>query len=146
MHPFHHAAAMPDQPAIIMANSGETLSYAGLEARSNQAARLYRACGLKRGDTIAIFLENHIDYLPLCWGAQRSGLIFTCISTKLTADEAGYIVTDCGAKLLVAGRLAGGGGEGPAGCAAPICAGWGHSGLCPAGGGAGGPADDADCG
>ena len=103
MHPFHHAAATPDKAAIIMAGSGETLSYAGLEARSNQAAHLYRAAGLKRGDTIAIFLENHIDFLPLCWGAQRAGLIFTCISTKLTADEAGYIVTDCGAKLLVAG-------------------------------------------
>ena len=103
MHPFHHAASTPDKAAVIMANSGETLTYAGLEARSNQAAQLYRAAGLVRGDTIAIFLENHIDYLPLCWGAQRSGLIFTCISTKLTADEAGYIVTDCGAKLLIAG-------------------------------------------
>jgi len=107
MHPFHHAANSPEMPAIIMANSGATLSYAGLEARSNQAAQLYRACGLKRGDVIAIFLENHIDFLPLCWGAQRAGLIFTCISTKLTADEAGYIVTDCGAKLLVAGASLG---------------------------------------
>jgi acyl-CoA synthetase (AMP-forming)/AMP-acid ligase II len=107
MHPFHHAANSPDLPAIIMANSGATLSYAGLEARSNQAAQLYRACGLKRGDVIAILLENHIDYLPLCWGAQRAGLIFTCISTKLTADEAGYIVMDCGAKLLVAGASQG---------------------------------------
>ncbi len=107
MHPFHHAAATPDKAAIIMAGSGETLSYAGLESRSNQAANLYRAAGLKRGDTIAIFLENHIDYLPLCWGAQRSGLIFTCISTKLTADEASYIVTDCGAKLLIAGATLG---------------------------------------
>jgi acyl-CoA synthetase (AMP-forming)/AMP-acid ligase II len=103
MHPFHHAANTPDLPAIVMANSGATLTYSDLEARSNQAAQLYRACGLVRGDVIAIFLENHIDYLPLCWGAQRAGLIFTCISTKLTADEAGYIVTDCGAKLLVAG-------------------------------------------
>jgi acyl-CoA synthetase (AMP-forming)/AMP-acid ligase II len=103
VHPFHHAAATPDKPAIIMAATGASLSYAGLEARSNQAAHLYRAAGLKRGDTIAIFLENHIDYLPLCWGAQRAGLIFTCISTKLTADEAGYIVSDCGARLLIAG-------------------------------------------
>lgn len=108
MHPFHHAANSPEKPAIIMANSGTTMSYAQLEARSNQAAQLYRAAGLKRGDTIAIFLENHIEYLPLCWGAQRSGLIYTCISTKLTADEAGYIVKDCGAKLLVAGASLGG--------------------------------------
>jgi len=107
VHPLHHAVSTPDKPAIIMANSGAALTYAGLEARSNQAAHLYRACGLKRGDGIAIFLENCLDYLPLCWGAQRAGLIFTCISSKLTADEAGYIVQDCGAKLLVAGASLG---------------------------------------
>lgn len=101
MHPFQHAANTPEKPAIIMAGSGETLTYAGLEARSNQAAHLFRACGLKRGDRIALFLLNGIDYLPLCWGAQRAGLVYTCISTKLTADEAGYIVDDCDAKLLI---------------------------------------------
>lgn len=103
MHPFHHAQKTPEKPAIIMANSGARLTYAELEARSNRMAQLFRACGLMRGDVIAIFLENHTDFLPLCWGAQRAGLIYTCISTKLTADEAGYIVSDCGAKLLVAG-------------------------------------------
>ncbi len=108
MHPFHHAANQPETPAIIMATSGAMLTYPGLEARSNQAAQLYRERGLKRGDTIAIFLENCLDFLPLCWGAQRSGIIYTCISTKLTADEAGYIVRDCGAKLLVAGASLGG--------------------------------------
>jgi acyl-CoA synthetase (AMP-forming)/AMP-acid ligase II len=101
MHPFHFAASQPDRPAIIMAGSGQSLSYAGLEARSNQAAHLFRACGLKRGDTVAILMLNGIDYLPLAWGAQRSGLIYTCISTKLTADEAGYILTDSAARLLI---------------------------------------------
>ncbi|WP_448581560.1 AMP-binding protein [Thermaurantiacus sp.] len=101
MHPFHHATSMPDKPALIMGGTGKSLTYAELEARSNQAAQLFRACGLKRGDTVAYMMLNSIDYLPLCWAAQRSGLIYTCISTKLTADEAGYIVTDSGAKLLV---------------------------------------------
>jgi acyl-CoA synthetase (AMP-forming)/AMP-acid ligase II len=102
MHPFHHAAAMPEKPAIVMANSGETLTFAGLEARSNQAAQLFRARGLARGDVIALLLENSLDFLALCWGAQRAGLLYTCISTKLTADEAGYILGDCEAKLLIA--------------------------------------------
>ena len=70
-----------------MANSGATLTYAELEARSNQAAQLYRTCGLRRGDTLAIFLENHLDYLPLCWGAQRSGLIF---NAAFDADKLSY--------------------------------------------------------
>jgi acyl-CoA synthetase (AMP-forming)/AMP-acid ligase II len=102
MHPHVHAAARPDQPAIVMAGSGETLSYGAMEALSNQVAHLLRSLGLKRGDTVAILLHNRIEFLPLCWGAQRAGLVFVAMSTKLTADEAGYILTDSGARALFA--------------------------------------------
>ncbi|MCU0892116.1 MAG: acyl-CoA synthetase [Sandarakinorhabdus sp.] len=100
MHPFHHAASQPDTPAIIMAGSGETLSYAQLEAESNRIAHLLRGLGLQRGDTIAILMLNEIDYLPICWAAQRAGLVYVAMSTKLTADEAGYIAQDSGAKAI----------------------------------------------
>lgn len=102
MHPSIHAAATPDKPAIVMANSGRTLTYAELDAESNRVAQLLRAHGLKRGDAVAILMENGPDYLPICWGAQRSGLIFTCISTKLGVDEARYIVEDSGSKIIFA--------------------------------------------
>ena len=105
MHPSSHAATHPDKPAIVMAGSGETMTYAELDARSNQVAHLLRTCGLKRGDVIAIMLDNRLGYLPLCWGAQRAGLIFTCLSTKLTADEAGYILRDSGARALFTGAV-----------------------------------------
>ncbi len=100
MHPFHHAAAQPDTPAIIMAGSGQTLTYAELEAQSNRIAHLLRGLGLQRGDSIALMMHNEIDFLPICWAAQRAGLIFVAMSTKLTADEAGYIVQDSGARAI----------------------------------------------
>jgi acyl-CoA synthetase (AMP-forming)/AMP-acid ligase II len=107
MHPFVHAAVTPETPAIIMAGSGATLSYADLEARSNRVAQLLRAHGLTRGDCIAVLMHNGLDYLPICWGAQRAGLIFVAMSTKLTADEAGYIVSDSGAKAIFASAALG---------------------------------------
>jgi long-chain acyl-CoA synthetase len=102
LHPHIHAANTPDKPAIIMAGSGQTISYAELEAESNRAAQLLRAHGLKRGDAIAIFMENGPHYLPICWGAQRSGIVFTCLSTKLGLDEARYIVEDSDSKIIFA--------------------------------------------
>ena len=102
MHPVHHAAANPDKPAIIMAGSGNSVTYAELESRSNQVAHLLRSHGLKRGDVIAILMENCLDFLPICWGAQRSGLVFTCLSTRLGVEEARYIVGDSGAKVIFA--------------------------------------------
>ncbi len=107
MHPFVHAAATPEKPAIVMAGSGATLSYAALEARSNQVAQLLRAAGLQRGDCVAILMVNCLDYLPVCWGAQRAGLVFVAMSTKLTAAEAGYIVEDSGAKAIIASAALG---------------------------------------
>ena len=101
MHPSIVALQTPDKPAIIMAGSGETLTYRGLEDRSNQGAQLFRALGLQPGDGLAVFMENHIRFLEICWAAQRAGLYYTCVSSRLTAGEVEYIVRDCGAKLLV---------------------------------------------
>lgn len=101
MHPSRHAATGPDKAALIVAETGETVSYAELDARSNRAAHLFRREGLARGDTIAIFLENHPRYYEIAWGAQRAGLFFVCVPAKLTAPEVDYILADSGAKLLV---------------------------------------------
>ena len=104
MHPYIHAKTNPDKPAVIMAGSGEIITYAQLDARSNQGAQLFRSLGLKRGDAIALYLENHPRYFEICWAAQRAGLYYTCISSSLTAGEVEYIVRDCQAKLFITSR------------------------------------------
>ncbi|HMP61860.1 MAG TPA: acyl-CoA synthetase [Phenylobacterium sp.] len=101
MHPSHHAKTHPDRPAYIMGGSGETVTYGELEARSNQGAQLFRKLGLKAGDVIAILMENHPRFFEVAWAAQRAGLYFACISSKLTAGEIDYIMKDCGAKALI---------------------------------------------
>ncbi len=102
MHPSVHAQSTPEKPALIMAATGETRSFRELDDHSNQGAQLFRALGLKTGDGIAIFMENNIRFLEICWAAQRSGLYYTCISSRLTAGEVEYIVRDCGARVLIA--------------------------------------------
>ncbi len=101
MHPYRHAAEHPDRLALVMADTGETLTYAQLEAASNRAAQLFRAHGLKPGDVIAIMLRNGPAYPTAYWGAQRAGLMLTPISTHLRADEAAHIINDCGARLVL---------------------------------------------
>ena len=104
MHPYIHAQTHPDKPAYIMAGSGETVTYRQLDAQSNRIAQLFRSLGLKAGDHIALFLENNARFFEICWGAQRAGLIYTAISSRLTAAEVDYIVSDCGARLFVTSR------------------------------------------
>ncbi|TAJ70041.1 MAG: acyl-CoA synthetase [Phenylobacterium sp.] len=102
MHPATHAKTHPDRAAYVMAGSGETVTYRQLDERSNQGAHLFRSLGLKAGDVIAILMDNHPRYFEVAWAAQRCGLYYTCISSKLTAGEVEYIMGDCGAQVLIA--------------------------------------------
>ena len=66
MHPGIIAAASPEKVAYVMADSGETITYGELEKTSNQGAHLFRRLGLKRGDHIALLLENHPRFFQIC--------------------------------------------------------------------------------
>ena len=101
MHPSVHALTDGDKPALIMAGSGETISYAQLDRRSNRVAHLLREHGMNIGDTIAICMENQAHYFDVVWGAQRAGLIYVAISNRLTAPEIAYILEDSGAQMLI---------------------------------------------
>ena len=101
MHPGAHARTDPDKPAYVMAASGETVTYGRLDEGSNRFAHLLRRLGLRPGDGIALCLENDARYYEIVWGAQRSGLYYTAVSTRLTPGELEYIVNDCGAQVLV---------------------------------------------
>jgi long-chain acyl-CoA synthetase len=84
-----------------MAQSGETVTYAELEARTNRLAHFLRNRGLKRLDHYAIFMENNARYLECCGAGERAGLYFTCINSFLTPDELAYIVNNSESKVLI---------------------------------------------
>jgi acyl-CoA synthetase (AMP-forming)/AMP-acid ligase II len=95
-----HATAHPDKPAIIMASSGETVTFGEFEARCNRIAHLFRGAGLRRGDHIAVLMENCPQLLEIEGGAERTGLYYTLINTFLGADEVAYVVANSQAKVL----------------------------------------------
>src|SRR5271155_2138761 len=101
MYPGQHAIARVDQPAVVMAGSGEAISYRELEARSNRLAHLLRAVGLRRLDHYAIFMENHPRFVECCAAGERSGLYYTCVNSYLTAPELAFIVNNSLSKVLL---------------------------------------------
>jgi long-chain acyl-CoA synthetase len=98
--PDLHAAQSPQKVAQTMAGSGDTVTFAELVKRSRQVAHLLRGNGVRPGETVAILLENHARFLEITWAAQRAGLRYTAVSTRLTASEIGYILRDSGARAL----------------------------------------------
>src|SRR3979411_1461804 len=101
MYPGTQAGPRAEQAAFIMAQSGETVTYAELEARTNRLAHYLRNRGLKRLDHFEVFMENNARYLECCGAGERAGLYFTCINSFLTAQELIYIVNNSESKVLI---------------------------------------------
>jgi long-chain acyl-CoA synthetase len=123
MHIKDWAARTPDTPALIMAGSGETVTFAELERASNRGAHLLRSVGLQRGDAYALWSTNNARFHEITWSMQRSGLYMTPIASKLNAGEAAYIVNDCGARVLIVDATIGAAAEALVRDAAALCPG-----------------------
>ncbi len=96
-----HARQTPDKPAMISADTGAAITFGELDAASNRLARVLYDHGLRRGDHIAVLMENNLHFMEPIWAAFRSGLYVTAVNRYLPPDEVAYIVTDCGAKAVV---------------------------------------------
>jgi fatty-acyl-CoA synthase len=101
LYPGTHASTTPDKPAVILADTGETTTYRQLDQRSGALARVLHDAGLRPGDVVAVLSDNAPAVFDVYWAAHRSGLYITAINHHLTAAEAGYIVTDSGARALI---------------------------------------------
>ena len=104
MYPGTHLATHGDKPALIMAGSGFTQTFAELDAAANRLSHLLRAAGLQPGDHVAMCMENHDRYLEIVWGCHYAGLVYTCASSRLTSKELEYIVNDCGARVYITSK------------------------------------------
>ena len=104
MYPGKWADIFPDKPAVIDTATGARRTYGELNDRSNQLARLLHDKGLRRGDHISIFAENHIAWFDVVWAAMRSGLYLTTVNRYLTDEEAAYIVDNSESQVLVTTR------------------------------------------
>jgi len=100
-HPSVHAVSQPDRAALVLADSGEVLTYRGLDEGSNRFAQLLRTIGLKPGDRIGVMMRNSLEFPQVYWGATRCGVFVTLLSTHLKPEEAAYILGDSGTRALV---------------------------------------------
>ncbi len=60
MYPGAHSQTQPDKPALIMAGTGKTVTYAELDERSNRLAQWWYAAGLRTGDGVAMLLTASV--------------------------------------------------------------------------------------
>jgi acyl-CoA synthetase (AMP-forming)/AMP-acid ligase II len=77
-----------------------SLTYAQLDAARVEAARAFIAAGLDKGDRIAIWAPNMVQWIVAAIGAQTIGAVLVPLNTRLKGAEAAYILNASSARLL----------------------------------------------
>ncbi len=101
MYPPAVADRYPDRVAYIMAGSGETLTYSQLDRDSNRLAHLFRQHGIRSGDTVAVVLENRIEWPLVVAAGMRSGLYVTPLNWHLNPAELAQLLADARPRVLI---------------------------------------------
>jgi malonyl-CoA/methylmalonyl-CoA synthetase len=77
-------------------------TFADLDRRANRMAAALTARGLTRGDRLALYLPNRLEYIDLFLAATRLGLIVVPINVLYRERELGHIIGDATPKAVVA--------------------------------------------
>lgn len=96
------ATYAPDRIAFKDGDTGETLSFAKLNAGGGRLASfLLGELGLAGGDRIAILAENCLAYPLLFVAAQKAGLILVPINYRLSPPEVAFILEDAQPRVVI---------------------------------------------
>lgn len=95
-----HAASRPDHAAIICDNV--VCTYAELDERANRLARALADHGVARDERVAVMLPNSIEWFEATVAIARLGAQLVPVNWHLKHDELAWILTDSGARALIA--------------------------------------------
>ncbi|MFD0019724.1 acyl-CoA synthetase [Streptomyces sp. NPDC058382] len=95
------AAADPDR-TILIAPDGESWTAGRLHADANRMVHGLRAAGLEEGDAFAVVLPNGVEFLTAYLAASQAGFYLVPVNHHLVGPEIAWIVSDSGAKVLIA--------------------------------------------
>jgi len=95
------ARAHPDKPAVWFNNVWKT--YGEINREADLVAGFLVKLGVGRGDRVAILLENSFDFITAHFGALKAGAVEVSLNTELTAETLKQLLSDCEAKVFIAG-------------------------------------------
>lgn len=89
-------------PEATAFRQGErSVGYPALARRVDALAAGLAERGVRKGDRVAYLGPNDIATFETFFAAARLGAIFVPLNTRLTAPEIGYLLADCGARVLL---------------------------------------------
>ena len=96
-----HARLDPHRLAVK--DLRRSLTYAQYEDRASRLASALGGLGLGKGDRVAVFAHNCLEWMELYAACAKSGAVAVPVNFRLAGPEVRYILEDSGATALFAG-------------------------------------------
>ncbi|WNE95086.1 acyl-CoA synthetase [Streptomyces luomodiensis] len=105
---FWAQAALEPDRTVLIAPDGAQWTAGRLHSACNRLVGGLRAAGLRRGDALAVVLPNGVEFFVAALAATQAGLYLVPVNHHLVGPEIAWIVSDSGAKALIAHERYGG--------------------------------------
>lgn len=89
----------PDKVAVI--HEQQQLTYAQLNRKANQLARLLRKKGVGRDQLVAIMVDRSLEVLVGILGVLKAGGAYVPIDPDYPAERIRFTLQDCGARVVI---------------------------------------------
>jgi len=93
------AHRFPNKVALI--HKGDRWTYQEIDQGANRVAKLLRHQGIRRGDRVAIFLDNSLESVVSLFGILKADAVFLMLSPTLKTQKLSYILNNCQAEVLI---------------------------------------------
>ena len=95
------ASLHPGKKAFVSAETGNSLTFKEADDLANRIANIFYAAGYRKGDVVAIIMENRIEYLPIWIGLSKIGVISSLINFNLRGDSLKHCLTVSKCKAVI---------------------------------------------
>ena len=94
------AERVPEREAVVA--GAVRLSYAELLDRALRLARALQELGVRRGDRVAVYMDNSAGCATALYGTLLAGGVFVIVNPQTKQDKLLYVLDDCEAAVMLA--------------------------------------------
>ena len=84
-----------------MTFEGKSVTYGELDAMANRYAHWAKGLNLRRGQTVALFMPNRMEYFPIWYGLSKVGVVTALINNQLAGQQLAHCLIISGANHVI---------------------------------------------
>ncbi len=96
------AQSIPNNEALVYTDRNLRFTFAELEAEAKLIARGLMACGVERGERVAVWATNVPEWVVLQFALAKIGAILVTVNTSLRAHEMDYLLRQSETATVIA--------------------------------------------